>query len=708
MKTLMTAVVAMMPIMTMAEIATGWTQSAASGGKATYYFNDPDNWVNGEVNGVFSEDFTAVGETTICLTNDWSGALKIYSSLAGKVTLQTAYVKGVCESARTYTITDDIDLLPSSMTADFTFGNSYNAGNKLGLDLGGVTRRINISGARWIFSNRMTNGDVVFNGSGTFTLRSAAGFDGNVTLCPGLILALGYTSSDKSAVNVTRAKNITLNRSQLTLATTQVSSSNTFAGRLKVENSTGCSVVYSKASDTLEESTTFGSLEMDRGAMLLFRGARMGKTAGAGSSNVYFTEAPAMIGGIVPGVIAAPTDSDTSGMNASYDQTLAAYDSAMGVVPLALDTDYVTELTDSTPATANVRLPNATEVTIEKDTTINSLYLVTDSSSDTFTKVASTNGAVLKVTSGMVLVGYPVKAGNYKYPNLAAAIDFGNVPGYIIYHTGKRSQMDGSIHGTAGVTFATPIGITAAVATSGLYCGSGMGESTYTGDTFVNTALSIGTANCFPHGKRTGDVYVNGYLLGDNFTINGLYGSGSITRASSGGKSMTLGDNDADGDFSGNITITDSGAKLHKIGKGRQRFSGTLTLNSEIDVEAGSVIIDGSVAQGAVKISSGAAFGGNGAIATSVDFAEGSTFAVEVSDGTMSCLKVTGAVTGSATVSLADGATCSLEQPILMSETSMAGAVFAKGTNVGRLRLSDDGLTLYATPKLKGLFIIIR
>ncbi|MBR2713885.1 MAG: hypothetical protein IKB76_03800, partial [Kiritimatiellae bacterium] len=49
-----------------ADPATGWLQTGAG----PYDYNDPANWVNGEINGVFGEDLTLTEDQTITFAAD--------------------------------------------------------------------------------------------------------------------------------------------------------------------------------------------------------------------------------------------------------------------------------------------------------------------------------------------------------------------------------------------------------------------------------------------------------------------------------------------------------------------------------------------------------------------------------------------------------------------------------------------------------------
>jgi hypothetical protein len=169
---------------------------------------------------------------------------------------------------------------------------------------------------------------------------------------------------------------------------------------------------------------------------------------------------------------------------------------------------------------------------------------------------------------------------------------------------------------------------------------------------------------------------------------------------------MTLGDNNADGDFTGDITF----ATINKIGSGTQRFGGTVTCSTALNVNAGAVVIDGAVTQGAVNVAAGAALGGSGGITNTVTFADGAKLAVTVVDGVASCLTVAGTVGGGPVTVDAKikSGKWKTAQCILTSGTSMGEMTFVKGAGVGSLELRNNGTELWATSKTSGFCVVIR
>lgn len=676
-----------------ADITTGWSQTASG----AYSFLSSENWADATVSGVFSPDWaSASGDIDIYLDSDWTGSFKILGAVSARTIIRAS------NGPHTVTLNDNLYLTPASMGADFVFGNGYDDKKKLNIDFGGQSRKVFMNGgARWIFSDRMTNGDLVFDGAGTFTFRSAGGSSGSISLSTNMVLKTGFTSSDKNDIDAVRASDLTLNRSRVEFQENYVSVIDRITGKLTVlAEEPSCSILYPRAGTSGKtETVRIGSLDLEPGSSLLIRGAKLG-----GDVKILFDTAPETIGGIVPQLIGAKTDSDTAGQNGLYDQSFVSYDAENGLVPLDLSTDYASDVSAETAV--NLLIPYGTTNYLSGPATVNSLYIGAKNGGDQCAAIMpgeNVEDATLTVESGMVLIGYNSAAGNYKYPTVGVPLDFGARPGFIVCPGGKRNQINGALKGSAGVTFTTPMATSAAIATSGLVLGGNASESTYTGDTFIQTFVNVGATGLLPHGDRNGDVYVNGILQADNFTINGLYGKGTVNRAYSGTKSMFVGDNDADGDFTGTFSVTDNASTLTKIGTGTQRFGGTVTLaaNGNFNVNAGSVVLDGAVTQGAVNVAAGATIGGGGSIATTLTFASGANLAVKVEDGVATYLDVTGAVSGGSVTVNADvtGGKWREPQCVLKSEAPI-NASFVAGTGISSLRLNENGTELWAMPVL--------
>ena len=515
----------------LADITTGWLPTT----KGTYNFFDAANWANGETNGVFSADWTSGsgGDNDLYLGADWTGSFKIFGAIAGRTIIRAS------NGPHTVTLNGDLYLQASSMGADFVFGNGYEDKKKLNFNLGGVTRKVFLNGtSRWIFSDRISNGDLAFDGSGAVIFRTGGGSVGSIDLSPNMILSTAFTSSDKNDIDAVRAANLTLNRSNLQFTESYVNVTDRITGTLRVlADEPACSILYPRATgDGKTETVRIGSLDMKPGSSLLVRGAKLG-----GDAKVLFDTAPLTIGGIVPQLIGAKADYNntsnpkTGGQNGMYDQSFVSYDAENGLVPLDLATDYAYAISADT--NVNLYVSYGTTNYMSGSATVNSLYIGAQNGGDQCAAIMpaeNAEDATLTVKSGMVLIGYNSGAGNYKYPTIGVNLDFGNQHGMIFSPGGKRSQINGAIKGSNGVTFTTPLATTD-TPSAGLAFGGNARASTYTGNTYIQNVIGVEATGLLPHGARTGDVYVNGTLSGHwekistpTFTVNGLYGKGQV------------------------------------------------------------------------------------------------------------------------------------------------------------------------------------
>ena len=147
----------------LANPASGWKQTGAG----PYVYDDPANWVDGVVNGVFGSDLTLTAAQTIIFTNDLSLADGLSIAYAGNYPL-TFQSNGT--GAKTLTLDGDITCIPASdkASAYVTFG-SDTPENNLVLKLGGIRRTFTI-GNVWHQRGTITNG--------SFTLLAGNGRNG--------------------------------------------------------------------------------------------------------------------------------------------------------------------------------------------------------------------------------------------------------------------------------------------------------------------------------------------------------------------------------------------------------------------------------------------------------------------------------------------------------------------------------------------------
>ena len=382
----------------------------------------------------------------------------------------------------------------------------------------------------------------------------------------------------------------------------------------------------------------------------------------AGTVNVTSTNGVVAIGegatGSISTAIVPWARGAVSGSAADAQWTdLVTYDTANGFRFLEPETDYQTYsyAQDSAVPTegANVRVTAAGVVDFAGSPSVNSLSMLSTPSAATTVYV--TNGT-MRIASGVLDL-----SSNKDNTTVNGNIDFGEATGYITYYHTKKAALAGSIAGKDVVIADTAIDESAA---KGLLTVSAGG--TFTGDLYVNGSATITGASFIPSGARTGNVMVNGKLFVDAPTINGLYGSGTIDKPYTGTKTFTLGDNDADGDFSGTIMNTKGNYSFLKKGTGTQKFGGSVTIGGQFNVSAGTVELTGTLSCGPISIAPGAAF--------VIDFPE--------------------RVTAEARL-------------FVKSTTSLEGIAFTKGDNIEYMELRENGTELWAKPRAPGFVIAI-
>ncbi|MBR5548761.1 MAG: hypothetical protein IKU71_03425 [Kiritimatiellae bacterium] len=694
---------------------TGWTQTTwADKINNAHDFFDTANWDDGDINGVFGTGLGSAKVTQyIKLGQDWSSAFSFQHSNEANLT----FVGDGSRNA-TWFVPGNMAFAPSATKGVICFGNE-SAGRKFLLDLGAAKRKFTLSGtAGYVFANSITNGDLEISSTApVVSLRySDATIDGNLDFY-GTKLQFDSSKNDTiMGLGAVRAKNVVFSGQELEVkGGPTVASADSIDGLLIVDGSRGALKLVSIVAGTAGSSFTADGLSVTNDALLGFRGAGLGGTPGAGVANVFFVHKPETVGGtggtecpVLPNVIASPTYGNTSILGYAYDTSLATYDTTTGVRPLDFSTEYVTSIADVTSGRENLLVAHGASVEVSGDVTVNSVVLQGGAGSTPST-LSGGEGAVLRVTSGQVLVGYHRNAN--PVVSVSVPIDFGTRRGCISYANGKSTAWSSPISGSRGVAL-TWFSL-ATTQNAGITMSA---DCSYTGDTYVNGTVFIGMkCKVLPCAERTGDVYVRG-VLGFNGSskgadivhpvINGLYGDGTIKRVSY-NIDLDVGDNNADGDFDG---VMQDFNYVYKIGSGSQRFGGTISVNNAFNINAGTVILDGAVMQGAVNVAAGAALGGSGGITNTVTFADGAKLAVTVVDGVASCLTVAGTVGGGPVTVDAKikSGKWKTAQCILTSGTSMGEMTFVKGAGVGSLELRNNGTELWATSKTSGFCVVIR
>ncbi len=681
---------------------TGWIATAYG----TYDFFSADNWDQGLMTGEFGSGL-GTGKTTqtIKFGQDWAGNLAFAHANEATLTLC-----GDGSRDATWFVPGDVAFAAQTGKGKVTFG-SQTAGSKFFIDLGGKSPTFTMKGTSgYYFHNAIRNGMFrIGDESSAFVslFNDGAAIEGDVVFRGKS--KFQFDSSAKNSVGTVRAKNFGHGGNDLELKGGSSATEDAIDGTLRIlDDSAGLRYVsvYAPTTNTI---LCAKGLEIRPGAFVCFRGTSLGLgVPGEVGANLLFDEPPELVGGLIPQAVALTTTSEGGG---SSNLSFAGYDPQKGVRALDLETEFVTEAASLTGGTENLLVPHATTVTISGTTTVNAVILQGGSSKEADTTLnAADETSRLRVTSGQVLVGWS----QYKKTSVNVPVDFGDTRGCISVAADKQTYWTAPILGSNGVVFAVlreTLG-----GNSGLNIQS---DCNYTGDTYVNASLFVTESRkVFPCGDRKGDLYISGDVAlrgqskGDaiHYTVNGLNGTGTIRRYTY-TVDLSLGDNDADGDFTGTVNAF---RNVTKIGAGVQRLGGTISCTGVLSVNSGAVVLDGTVvsnetAAATVSVAADSAIGGTGTIETSLDFAAKARFRVGIANGkakgplTVAAVSAAGEVVVEAETDEWKGSYSILK----VTEGSLEGIVFKKGANVGSLMLSDDKTELIAT-KRGGFAIIIR
>lgn len=667
-----------------ANAGTGWNTN--DGG--SLQFLDPANWDDGDINGVFPAEWVPTAALNLRLTNDWTGTLTFLGSVAKDTTFYGRKDDDSGAQNRTITLDGDILVQPSASAGKLIFDAT------VGFDLGGETRTYLCyspsTADKFRVLGAISNGDLVLGGNGAgMTLVNNAAVDGNVTVMPNTTLAINWATK---AGTVRRSEIMTLKRATLSLNGYK-SQDISEIGDLVVSGKDvpGVSIVTLSHNNNCLGTLYADTLEIEEGGTLevMADDLAVGSEATAGT-RMLFKSAPALAGdvgvagtpgvAVIPGVLIgvgskAPATGIQSGEN--YNGLfLATYDPEYGVRRLA-----ATETTNEVSATEAVNLVvNAgAPLALEGDAQVNSLQLLATNYRNAVPEISGEG--TLTVKSGMATMTVP-KSG----ANLNVEVDFGTVRGrfFAIGAVGEQAKILKPVHGTDGLVFSKGMATSFDTTVTPSSSARGFAVSSaadYTGDTYVQCVVEVGSNDFLPHGTRSGNAIVNGCLSFGTIALNGLYGVGAVR-----GTTLTVGEDGSDSDFDGGAYLT-----------------------SALNIAGGTFRLDGSVAQGAVNVAAGAAIGGDGEIATSLALADGAKLAVNVMDGVAPCLDVAGPVTGGpvtvdATVS---GAKWRDSVCVLRSGSSMSGVTFNKGSGIGKLELRENGTELWAEPAIAKPTVVI-
>ena len=143
---------------------------------------------------------------------------------------------------------------------------------------------------------------------------------------------------------------------------------------------------------------------------------------------------------------------------------------------------------------------------------------------------------------------------------------------------------------------------------------------TYTGDTTISNGTLDVTGDFLPSGVGKGNVTIaNGATLqlnNANANVNGLSGGGAVSKVASGGRILTVGNNNASGVFSGNLVQSAGTLTVIKTGAGTQVLGGSMNNTGTMNVNGGTLLFNGTQTAGLgnFTVNAGGTLGGTGTI----------------------------------------------------------------------------------------------
>jgi autotransporter-associated beta strand protein len=229
--------------------------------------------------------------------------------------------------------------------------------------------------------------------------------------------------------------------------------------------------------------------------------------------------------------------------------------------------------------------------------------------------VGSTNArsGAIRVVSGNILSGQITLAGDARIGfNTASAA--GPTATYSGKITGGFALEFFGMYGTNNGANAIHVFANTSAINANDYTGDTSISAIATGITGARTTLRLSASNQLPNGTGKGNLVFNGAdadhltvfeLNGFNETINGLSNAAAagavIQNSATGASTLTIGDANATGSFSG--TITDGGVgkalAITKIGGGALTLTGNNPYTGVTNVNAGTLAINGTLGAGA-------------------------------------------------------------------------------------------------------------
>ncbi|HTQ38105.1 MAG TPA: PEP-CTERM sorting domain-containing protein [Pirellulales bacterium] len=251
---------------------------------------------------------------------------------------------------------------------------------------------------------------------------------------------------------------------------------------------------------------------------------------------------------------------------------------------------------------------------------------------------SSGSTVALTATSGLLVIDAPIQLGNGSSGSFTAT--FNNTT-----NTSSSFLVNNTLTAASGQTWG--VNITGGGSSNELVTFETVAKA-YNGDTTIQSGGQLrvlNTDNLLPHGAGAGNVIINsGGTLNLNVAslqINGLSGGGAITKTTSNSKTLTVGDNNANGNYTGTISMSGgSGNAVTKIGSGTQVFGGTITTNN-FNVNVGTAQLNSTLTATAVTVAANAILGGTGTATLTGAFNVNGTIAPGDSPGVLNVSSLT-------------------------------------------------------------------
>jgi len=245
----------------------------------------------------------------------------------------------------------------------------------------------------------------------------------------------------------------------------------------------------------------------------------------------------------------------------------------------------------------------------------NNTFSGTLTASATTTEITGTQGATNVVVNGGIL---NLTAGDRLLDTAAVSISSGTLGMSTFTDTVGSFAMSGGTLGGSGTLTASTYSLQGGTLTANLGAGT---ATVTTGTTALNGTLGATTVNVNSGTLTLGSagrlntassLTINGgqLTLGGNETVASLAGSGGTVAL--GGNTLTVGGGNTSTSFAGAFTGT--GGALTKAGNGTLTLTGTSTHTGATTVSSGGLVVDGTMTESAVTVSSGATLGGTGEV----------------------------------------------------------------------------------------------